>query len=184
MDSPNLPEAAHTLVDPNEMNKKGTTAIDWFVPSPNAKLVAVSMSEKGSEAGDVHVFDVATGKQVFEVIPHCQNGTAGGSLAWTADSKGFFYTRYPRGTEKPEADHEFYMQVYYHELGTPTEKDRYELGKDFPKIAEIILDAGGPGVVLASMQKGDGGEFQHYLRTTGWEVDATGHIPRTAWCRW
>jgi prolyl oligopeptidase len=166
MDSPDHPDAARTLVDPNEMNAKGTTAIDWFVPSPDAKLVAVSMSEGGSEAGDVHVFEVETGKQVFEVIPHCQNGTAGGSLAWTPDGSGFFYTRYPRGSEKPEADHEFYMQVYYHELGTPTEKDRYELGKDFPKIAEIILDAGGPGVVLASMQKGDGGEFQHYFRTT------------------
>jgi prolyl oligopeptidase len=165
MDSPEHPDKSVTIVDPNTINAKGTTAIDWFVPSPDAKLVAVSMSEGGSEAGDVHVFDVATGKQLFEVIPHCQNGTAGGSLAWTPDAKGFYYTRYPRGTERPEPDHEFYMQVYYHELGTPTEKDRYELGKDFPKIAEIVVDATDSGAVLASMQKGDGGEFQHYFRT-------------------
>jgi prolyl oligopeptidase len=165
IDSPRHPEDSRTLVDPNAMNAKGTTAIDWFVASPNGKLVAVSMSEGGSEAGDVHVFEVSSGKQVFEVIPHCQNGTAGGSLAWAPDAKGFYYTRYPRGSERPEADHEFYMQVYYHQLGTPTEQDRYELGKDFPKIAEIILDANEQGVVLASMQKGDGGEFQHYVRT-------------------
>jgi prolyl oligopeptidase len=165
MDSPDHPDKARTIVDPNTINPKGTTAIDWFVPSPDAKLVAVSMSEGGSEAGDVHVFEVATGKQVFEVIPHCQNGTAGGSLDWTPESKGFYYTRYPRGTERPEPDHEFYMQVYYHKLGTPTEQDRYELGKDFPKIAEIIINTNDSGVVLASMQKGDGGEFQHYFRT-------------------
>jgi prolyl oligopeptidase len=165
MDSPEHPEKARVLVDPNEMNKKGTTAIDWFAPSPSGAMVAVSMSEGGSEAGDVHVFDTTTGKEVYEVIPHCQNGTAGGSLTWEHNEKGFFYTRYPRGTERPEADHEFYMQVYFHKLGTPTEQDTYELGKDFPKIAEIILDSDEEGVVLASMQKGDGGEFQHYVRT-------------------
>ena len=165
MDSPDHPEAAQVLVDPNALNPKGTTAIDWFMPSQDGKLVAVSLSEGGSEAGDVHVFDAGTGQQVFEVIPHAQNGTAGGSLAWTPDAKAFYYTRYPRGAERPEADHEFYMQVYRHILGTPTEQDTYELGKDFPKIAEIEVKSTAEGVVLASMQKGDGGEFQHYVRT-------------------
>ncbi len=160
------PSKATVLVDPNAMNQKGTTAIDWYEPSPDGKLVAVSLSEGGSEAGDVHIFEVATGRQVHEVIPHAQNGTAGGSLAWTPDSKGFFYTRYPRGTERPDSDHEFYMQVYFHALGSPTREDRYEIGQDFPKIAEIVLECSKNGLVLASVQKGDGGEFQHYLRTT------------------
>ena len=165
MDSAYHPETARILVDPNSMNAKGTTAIDWYVPSNDGKLVAVSLSEGGSEAGDVHVFDVATGRPVFEVIPHAQNGTAGGSLAWMRDSRGFYYTRYPRGDERPAEDHEFYMQIYRHALGTPTSQDVYELGNGFPKIAEIVVSATPEGVVLASMQKGDGGEFQHYVRT-------------------
>ena len=164
--SPDHPEGARVLVDPNALNPKGTTAIDWYVPSHDGRLVAVSLSEGGSEAGDVHLFDTATGRQVFEVIPHAQNGTAGGSLAWTPDAKAFYYTRYPRGHERPEADHEFYMEVYRHVLGTPTEQDTYELGKDFPKIAEIVVKTTPEGLALASMQQGDGGQFQHYLRTT------------------
>src|SRR5262245_30207681 len=165
MDSAAKPDQAKLVADPNEMNKTGVMAIDWYVPSPDGKTVAISLSKGGSETGDVHLFDVATHKPLFEVVPHAQNGTAGGSLAWSPDGKGFWYTRYPRGKERPKEDQEFYMQVYYHAKGTPTEQDQYELGHDFPKIAEIILDSNEAGVVLASMQKGDGGEFQHYVRT-------------------
>ena len=53
-----------------------------------------------------------------------------------------------------------------HALGTPTETDRYELGKDFPKIAEIDLRIDrASGRVLCTVQDGDGGEFSHDLRT-------------------
>src|SRR5262249_59085511 len=101
MPSPDKPGEARVVLEPNELDKKGTTAIDWFVPSPDGKLVAVSISKGGSEAGDVHVYDVETGKPTEAVIPRVQYGTAGGSLTWTPDGKGIFYTRYPRGTERP-----------------------------------------------------------------------------------
>jgi prolyl oligopeptidase len=81
------------LLDPNDLDKKGETTIDWFVPSPDGALVAVSLSKGGSESGDVHVLDVATGKPADVVIPRVHGGTAGGSLAWAADRKGFYYTR-------------------------------------------------------------------------------------------
>jgi prolyl oligopeptidase len=165
MSSPAQPGEARVLVDPNTMNVKGTTAIDWYVPSPDGRLVAVSLSEGGSESGDIHVFDVASGKQVFEVVPRAQNGTGGGALAWLPDSKSFYYTRYPRGTERPPEDRDFYMQLYHHTLGQPSDRDRYEIGKDFPKIAEVVVDTARDGVALVNMQKGDGGEFQHYVRT-------------------
>ena len=154
------------------IDKKGTTAIDWFFPSPDGKLVAVSLSEGGSESGDVHVYDVATGKQVFEVIPRVNGGTAGGDLAWTPDGKGFFYTRYPRGKERPAEDLDFYQQLFFHELGTPTEKDRYELGKDLPRIAEIKVEVDdASGRALATVQEGDSGRFALYLRSldSGWK---------------
>jgi prolyl oligopeptidase len=94
-----------------------------------------------------------------------QNGTAGGDLAWTPDGKGFYYTRYPRGNERPPEDADFYQQVWFHELGTPTEKDRYEIGKEFPRIGEIRLFVHqATGRLLVAVQNGDGGEFAHYLR--------------------
>jgi prolyl oligopeptidase len=155
------------LLDPNELDKKGGTTIDWFVPSPDGKLVAVSLSKHGSESGDVHLYEVATGKPVDVVIPRVQGGTAGGYLAWTADGKGFYYTRYPRDKERPAADADFYQQLYFHELGTPGEKDRYEIGKDFPRIAEVQAEVEPKtGRVLVTVQNGDSGEFAMHLRST------------------
>jgi prolyl oligopeptidase len=165
MPGPDKPDEARVIVDPTVLDPKAKTAIDWYVPSLDGSLVAVSLSKMGSESGDVHIYETATGKEVYEVIPRVQNGTAGGDLAWAPDGKGFYYTRYPRGDERPAADRDFYQQLYFHVLGTPTEKDRYELGKELPRIAEIrpqMHDA--TGRLLVTVQNGDGGEFAFYLR--------------------
>src|SRR2546425_848241 len=80
--APDQPDKARVLLDPTVLDAKGTTSIDWYQASPDGKLVAVSISKVGSEAGDLHVYDVESGKQVDVVIPRVQNGTAGGDLAW------------------------------------------------------------------------------------------------------
>src|ERR1022692_2842634 len=114
------PGSARIVVDPNAINPKGTTAIDFYVPSRNGRLVAVSMSEGGSEEGTAYIFEVETGKKLADMIPRVQV-MGGGSLAWNEDGTGFYYTRNPRGTEKPKDEMNFYQQVYFHKLGTPTE---------------------------------------------------------------
>ena len=160
------PSAERVLVDPSVLDESGLTHIDWYVPSPDGSLVAVSLSKGGTESGDVHLFDVATGQATGEVVPRVNGGTAGGDLAWQPDGKAFFYTRYPRGEERPKADRDFFQQLYVHQLGDPTANDRYELGRDLPRIAEIQLAMHQPsGRLLATVQKGDGGEFAHYLRS-------------------
>jgi prolyl oligopeptidase len=165
MPSPAQPEKAKSILDPAVLDAKGTTTIDWYIPSPDGSLVAVSISKLGSESGDVHIYETETGKEVFEFVPRVQNGTAGGDLAWTPDGKGFYYTRYPRGEERPAEDRDFYQQVYFHQLGTPTEIDRYELGKDLPRIVELRLTMHNEtGRLLVSAQNGDGGEFAFFLR--------------------
>ncbi len=157
------PALAKIIVDPNVINDKGTTAIDWFIPSPKGDLVAVSMSENGSEDGTLHLFDVSTGKEVESAIPRVQYPTAGGSLAWRADGSGFWYTRYPGPEEGADREH-FYQQIYYHKLGDTPDKDVYILGKDFPKVAEIFLaNNGNSDAIIATVGNGDGGEFAHYL---------------------
>jgi prolyl oligopeptidase len=158
------PLGEHVVLDPNKLDAKGTTTIDFYVPSPDARLVAVSLSEGGSEDGTVHVYEVDSGKALADVIPRVYGGTAGGSLAWNADGTGFYYTRYPRGKERPPEDLDFYQQIYFHKLGTPPAEDVYALGKDFPRIAEVVLTAREDGRwILASVANGDGGEFAHYV---------------------
>jgi prolyl oligopeptidase len=155
---------ATVVVDPNAMDAKGLTTIDWYVPSPDGSMVAVSMSAGGSESGTVHVFK-SSGEKLGDVIPRAHGGTAGGSLAWMADGRGFYYTRYPRAGERKAEDMDFFVQVYSHALGTAGDKDKYEVGKDFPKIAEIVLEeAPQGGYTLASVQDGDGGIFMHWVK--------------------
>jgi prolyl oligopeptidase len=159
------------VLDPNQRNPGGTTAIDWYVPSQDGRLVAVSLSENGSEQGELHVFDVETGRESGDVIPRVQYPTGGGSAAWLADGSGFYYTRYPHAGERLPGDLNFYQQVYRHRLGTPTDQDEYCIGREFPRIAEIHLEASEDGrFVLAIVANGDGGEYAHWLQvpTGGW----------------
>ena len=165
------PATARVVVDPNLLDPTGGTSIDWYVPSPDGTRVAVSLSQGGSERGDARVFETATGREVGAAVPRVNYGTAGGSLAWDADGSGFFYTRYPREGERPAVDLDFYVQVYHHRIGSQTDGDRYEIGRDFPRIAEIELDRSSDGrFVLANVQNGDGGEFSQHLRSPdgGW----------------
>lgn len=165
MSGPDDAASAKVLVDPNKLNSKGTTAIDWYVPSPDGKTVAVSISEGGSESGDLHLFDAQTGEKIEAPIARVQGGTAGGSLAWL-DNKTYLYTRYPRDGEKTGDDLNFYVRVFKHTIGSDATKDPYEIGDDFPKIAEIQLDVDeASGRALATVQLGDGGQFSLYLRS-------------------
>ncbi|HEX3757739.1 MAG TPA: prolyl oligopeptidase family serine peptidase [Kofleriaceae bacterium] len=152
------------VLDPNALDPSGKTAIDFFAPTHDGKRVAVSLSSGGSESGDVHIYDVATGAALPDVVPRVNGGTAGGSVAWNAGGTGFWYTRYPHDGERPPADLDFYQQIYFHKLGAPVATDSYVLGKDFPRIAEIELETSRDGrAVIARVANGDGGEFAFYL---------------------
>ena len=165
-----IPAGAKVIFDPNASSAKGSIAVDFYVPSLDGKYVAAALSENGSEDSSAHVFEVATGKELSDVVPRVNFATAGGSLEWKADSSGFYYTRYPQGNERPPEDANFYQQVYFHRLGTDPRQDTYVIGKDFPRIAEIKLHASDDGQwLIAAVANGDGGEFAHYV------MDPSGH---------
>jgi prolyl oligopeptidase len=161
------PAGAQVIFDPNAASSKGSLSMDYYVPSLDGKYVAIALSENGSEDSSAHIFETATGKELSDVVPRVNFATAGGSLDWKADSSGFYYTRLPQGNERPPADINFYQQVYFHRLGTPSTQDAYVIGKDFPRIAEVHLDTSPDGRwLVASVANGDGGQFAHYLMNT------------------
>jgi prolyl oligopeptidase len=172
-------KSEQVLVDPNDLDAGGATSIDWFVPSPDGSLVAVSLSERGTEDGTLHVYDAGSGRPVDVPVPLVNSGTAGGSLAWRTDSRGFWYTRHPAPGTVADADLGFFQEVWFRELGTPAADDRAELsGKVFtePRIAESFLVASGDGRwVMDRVQRGDGGEWQIFVRPQGggeWQLVA------------
>ena len=167
---PSLDDLAgeRVALDPNRLDPSGATTIDFIEPSPDGRLVAVSLSQGGTESGTVRVIDAATGDERPDRVPRVNGGTAGGSVAWNADASGFFYTRYPAPGGRPADDLAFYQEVWYHRLGDQLAADRPSLTRELPRIAEIRLDASENGrFVLATVADGDGGEFEHFLLGPG-----------------
>ena len=157
-------DSERVVVDPNAIDTTGQTEVEFYTPSHDARYVAVSLASNGSEQGTLHVFAVATGQQLPDSIAGVSFPTGGGSFEWNADNTGIYYTRYPRAGERPEADRPFYQQVYLHLLGHPESEDTYQVGRDFPRIAETVLHASPDKQwLLATVANGDGGQFAHYL---------------------
>lgn len=163
------PASRQTLVDPNQLDRQGLLAIDWFVPSGDGSKVAVSLSRNGSENGTLHVFDTATGREIEPPIPNVQYPTAGGSLAWAGDARGFWYTRYP-GPSAPAADRHFNVQVYFHSLGTDVAQDPLALGSadGLERVSEVFLDnRHALPQIMAMVQRGDGNVWAMYVLRRG-----------------
>ena len=85
------PDSARIVLDPNELEPKGKVAIDWYVPSPTGNLVAVSLSEGGSEDGTLYFYKTDTGEKLPDAIPHVQYPTGGGSAAWGGEWCSILY---------------------------------------------------------------------------------------------
>jgi len=163
------PASRKMLVDPNALDKKGLTAIDWYVASGDGSKVGVSLSQGGSENGTLHIYDTATGKEIDKPIANVQYPTAGGAMAFAQGGKGFWYTRYPDASA-PAADQHFNMQVYFHTLGADPKTDTLALSKadGLERISEVFLDNrfDRPSI-LAMVQRGDGNTWAYYVLKQG-----------------
>jgi prolyl oligopeptidase len=151
------------VLDPVEVDPSGETNIDWFVPSPDGSRVAVSLSEHGNEDGTLHLYDVASGEHVGEPIPHVN--VMGGSMTWRHDSAALWFTL-------PADPAGFQQQVWFRDLETGT--DAVDLTGPFaePTISENFLSSSPDGRwVMDRVQKGDGGEWQIFVRSQDGTVD-------------
>ncbi|MBY0526442.1 MAG: hypothetical protein K2R98_23815 [Gemmataceae bacterium] len=116
------------LIDPNELSKEGTTALDWWFPSRDGKLLAYGLSKDGSEQSVLRVRDVASGKDLSDVIER----TRACSVAWLPDSKGFYYTRYPALGSVTKGEESYHRHVFFHKLGDDPREDPEIFGKGRP----------------------------------------------------
>jgi prolyl oligopeptidase len=124
MDAPGA--APRVLLDPNALSSEGTVALTEVSPTRDGRLLGYGLAVAGSDWNDFHVRDVASGRDLPDVIHWVKFS----NLSWTSDGAGFFYSRYP---EIPKGDKLFGKlsgeQLYYHRLGTEQSADRlvYEI---------------------------------------------------------
>lgn len=101
------------LLDVNQLNPLGTTALDWFYPSDDGRLLAFGLSENGSEDSVLLLLDVESGDRRPDRILH----TRAADLAWLPDNSGFYYTRYPAPGEVSPGEEHYHRAVFLHLIG-------------------------------------------------------------------
>jgi prolyl oligopeptidase len=117
---PSLDAEPKLLLDPNTLSSDGTVAVGSMSVSDDGNLLAYSLSTSGSDWVEWHVREVATGKDLPDVIKWSKFSGA----SFTKDSKGFFYSRYDEPKEESKLrDSNYYQKLYYHKLGTPQSED-------------------------------------------------------------
>jgi prolyl oligopeptidase len=124
------------VVDPNQLSPDGSVALSGFDPAPDGQHFAFGQSEGGSDWSTYYVRELASGKQLPDVIRWVKFS----SIAWTKDGKGFFYGRYPeppagKTLEAAVKD----KKIYYHLLGTAQTADR--LIYERPEEPMLFIDA-------------------------------------------
>ncbi|MBA3344724.1 MAG: S9 family peptidase [Gemmatimonadales bacterium] len=105
--------AERVVLDPNGLDSGGTTALDWYYPSDDGRLLAYGLSENGSEQSVLHLLEVDSGRILGDRIAH----TRAAELAWLPDASGFYYTRYPASGEVPAGEEHYHRSVFFHQLG-------------------------------------------------------------------
>ena len=174
--------ATRLLLDPGTMAADGQhAAIDYFVPSPDAKYVAVGVSLGGSENSTLHLVDVATGKLMEESISRAQNAAP----SWTDDGKGFYFSRLqvmgPGAAASTKYDN---MRVYFHRRGTEEASDVAVFGPDvttdpvLPKNGHVAVRVvRGSKMLLASQVSGVVETWAFWVRRTdsGPWIKVVGH---------
>jgi prolyl oligopeptidase len=111
---------AEILIDPNALSSDGTVALGSLSFSDDGKRLAYSLSASGSDWLEWRVRDVATGRDLPDVLKWSKFSSA----AWLKDGSGFFYSRFdaPKEGETFTGVNKF-QKVFFHALGTAQDVD-------------------------------------------------------------
>jgi prolyl oligopeptidase len=108
------------VLDPNELSPDGSLSVSQFAPSPDARWIVYATARGGADWETLRIRHVETGAELDERIEWVRFS----DLAWTHDSQGFFYSRYPQPPAKKVLEAALANQaVYYHRLRTPQSAD-------------------------------------------------------------
>ena len=124
-----LDDEPKVFLDPNKLSDDGTIALANISFSKDAKYVAYTVSQSGSDWRNIYVMD----SQTLEVIDGPIEWAKFTGASWRGN--GFYYSAY----DAPEAGKEFSSvnenhKIYYHKVGTPQSEDQLVYAnKKYPK---------------------------------------------------
>lgn len=108
------------LIDPNQWSADGTVALSDLRVTDDGRYLAYGIAEAGSDWHTWKVMEIATGNILSDEIRWMKFG----NVSWTADHRGFFYSKYDEPPEgKQFQSLNFKQRVFYHRLGTSQSED-------------------------------------------------------------
>jgi prolyl oligopeptidase len=111
---------ARVLLDVNTLAADGTAALSTWAPSPDGRWLAYGIARAGSDWQVWRIREVASGKDLADQLDWIKFS----SPSWSADSRGFYYARYP----KPEGNAMTVLnenhKLYHHRIETAQAEDR------------------------------------------------------------
>ncbi|MEI8260284.1 MAG: prolyl oligopeptidase family serine peptidase [Actinomycetes bacterium] len=126
----------HVAIDPNLLSSDGGISLGEREPNPAGTLLAYSTSKGGSDWRTLHIRDLATGRDLPDVIEWAKFT----DLCWARDGSGFYYSAYPKPAnplEQANVDH----KLFFHRVGSSQSADRV-----------VAADAVNPSVTFSCEQ--------------------------------
>jgi prolyl oligopeptidase len=106
------------LIDANTLSADATSSLADYSISPDGRFVAYAVSDGGTDWDTWHVREVATGKNLPDLI----GDTKFTGVSWLPDASAFYYSRYPKGADG-KGDDQQQVSVYRHALGAAQADD-------------------------------------------------------------
>ena len=112
--------SGHPLLDPNTLSPDGTTAVSSADVTDDGSLLAYAASDGGSDWMTWRIRDVATGRDLDDVIEWSKFCRA----AWRADRSGFYYcSMQPTAVGAEYLESNVPGRIFLHRLGKPQADD-------------------------------------------------------------
>jgi prolyl oligopeptidase len=143
------------LLDAAARYKDEKINLEGYEPSPNGRFVVLYLSQNGARWLSLKVLDVETGKELSDVLTDVHR--LGDNVAWTPDSKGFFYTKFAKieqgAGQLPTNGN---AKIYFHALGNPQTNDAliYERPDRAKTLFSYQVTADGKYLVISSVEGG------------------------------
>ena len=129
---PTFEAEPQVVLDPNTFSEDGTVALGNLSISDDGTHIAYTLTSGGTDWQTGHILNVDTG----ETYPEMLEWVKFTQMAWTPDSSGFYYSRYPATDNTEDAASTLNNKLYFHQLGASQQDDTliYER-PDIPELA-------------------------------------------------
>ena len=112
-----LTDAGDILLDPNTLSQDGTVSLSGTSISKDGKTLAYGISKAGSDWVEIHFKDIATKKDLPDVIKWVKFS----GMAWRGN--GIYYSRYAEQSGSGRSQKNQFHKVYFHQLGLTQQED-------------------------------------------------------------